>query len=113
MADAKLRRTDLGGSTVTGRYVWPAKQNTILGWPAIASVSVPNNITHGSGNNLTALVFADWSAVMVQMFASTTVLVNPYLQSVSGVIRLTYLQEVDVSVRHSPSIVRAFGLITT
>jgi HK97 family phage major capsid protein len=116
-----LRRTDLGGSTVTGRYAWKCHTEliegmwvpveTVLGYPAAASTNVPANITQGSGSNLTAAILGDFGSVCANYFGLLDVLVNPYLQSSSGVVRVSIFFDVDVQhLRGAFSFVNLVGI---
>ena len=70
--------------------------NRILGYPVLATASVPTGLTKGNGTSLTALVFANWRDLLVNLFSAVDIIVNPYLQCVDGVTRFTALQDVGV-----------------
>jgi HK97 family phage major capsid protein len=109
---SKLRRTDLGGATTTGRYV-RRHDNTLLGSPAYATSSVPSDLTEGSGSSLSALLYGNFKDLYVQLFSAVDLLINPYLQSVAGVIRCSAFQDLDIRPRHYNSFVRAVGMVTS
>jgi HK97 family phage major capsid protein len=97
---SKLRRTDLGGATQTGRKLWCVDEGVeeVIGWPAAASTSVPANVTKGIGTALTLLAYGNWRDLIVNLFSGIDLLVDPFKQSTLGVVRMTAFQDVDVAV---------------
>ena len=109
---SKLRRTDLGGATPTGRYVWTPKQQ-MLGWPAAATRSVPSDSTMGTGTALTSLVFGDWNSMVVNVWGDgIDILIDFTKFSSNGVLRITAFCDADMTVRQQGSFVAAAGFAT-
>lgn len=51
----------------------------ILGMPSVLdSTLMPNNLTKGTGTNLSALAYANWSSAIVGSWGSLDLLINPY-----------------------------------
>ena len=65
--------------------------------------NVPSNLTKGSGTDLSALVFGDFSQLIIGMFSSADVLVDPYTNSATGAVRVRVMQEMDLGVRNAQS----------
>jgi HK97 family phage major capsid protein len=61
----------------------------------------PDNI--GAGSNKSALIFGQWSELVIGYFSAVDVLVNPYAESVSksGGALLHAFLDADVAVRHT------------
>lgn len=98
-----LRRAPFLGSSGTARACWEceAGAESMLGWPAVSTTNAPYGLTRGSSSTLTALLFGNFADVVIQLWPAVDVLVNPYLQSTSGIVRLTIYQDVDtVAFRH-------------
>ena len=53
--------------------------NSLAGYPLAASNNVPNNLVKGtSGATCSALIFGDWSEVLIGLWSELDVLVNPF-----------------------------------
>jgi HK97 family phage major capsid protein len=112
-----LRSTDIGASeatpATTGRMAWHAKPmlldgvlttvDTVLGYPAVASTQVPQNLTKGTGTNLTAAVLGNFHELVVNLFSGFDCVLNPYLFSTQGVERVSGFIDLDVATRRPGS----------
>jgi HK97 family phage major capsid protein len=78
--------------------------------PATFSNQVPANLTKGSGTNLSAIIWGDWSELMLLFWSGVDVVVNPYADSVAskGGALLHGFLDCDVIVRRPA----AFAAIT-
>ena len=75
-----------------------------MGYAAIATYNVPQNLTRGeSGTGLTTALLGNFHDLVVNLFTGFDVLVNPYLQSVSGIVRISAFVDVDAIVLHAGS----------
>jgi hypothetical protein len=105
---AKLQSTD--GSTATaGAWLMPG--STILDLPAVASKSLPDDGTKGSGSSLGSLIYGDWSSVVIHLGSAVDVLVNPYLMATSGIVRVSVFQEVAVGLRQPKSFAKCVDIV--
>ena len=107
---SKLRRTDRG-ETSTGITLWN-DGGQMLGYRAFATTSVPSTITKGSGTNLSCLPYGNFGDLVIDMFTVLDVIVNLFLQSVSGVMRVSAFLDVDVMPRHVQSFAKLVGAVT-
>jgi HK97 family phage major capsid protein len=73
------------------------------GYQTLISNQVPNNLIKGTAKNLSALIFANLSDVLVGMWGGLDLTVDPYSMSTSGTVRLVALQDVDIAFRHVES----------
>jgi HK97 family phage major capsid protein len=112
---SKLRRTDSSAMVAgtSGQWCWPQLYNTVLGHPAAATTNVPNNFTKGSGTGLTAMIFADWTNCIVNLFSAVDLLVNPFTITTLGYYSIYAYQEVDVQLARAAGFLVAGGMITT
>ncbi|MDE8350210.1 MAG: phage major capsid protein [Acidocella sp.] len=103
----------------TGRYLWtqytansmPAggAPGEVNGYPVARSNQVPSNLTKGTGTNLSAVIFGNWSDLIIGEWGVLEILPNPYGAGFnSGSIDIRALQSVDVNVRH----VASFAAVT-
>ncbi len=67
------------------------------------SNQVPNNLTKGTANDCSAIIFGNWADLLVGMWGTLDITVDPYTNSTSGGVRIVALQDVDVTVRHAES----------
>jgi len=78
--------------------------NSIYGARAEFTSNVPTNLDPGDGgNDASALIYGDFSQLMVGLFGAPSILVDPYTGSKSGTVRMSIFQEVDVAVRNTAS----------
>lgn len=76
-------------ATNTAQFVYES-DNTMNGYP----VWITNQLTDGD------LFFANWADLLIGMWGSLDLLVDPYTNSLAGTIRVVGHQSVDVAVRH-------------
>jgi HK97 family phage major capsid protein len=96
----KLKRTFIDGPG-SGERVWAG--TSVNGYNAAVTNAVPSNITKGTGTNLSALIFGNWSDLCIGMWGGLDLMVDPYTASTSGTVRVVALQDVDVALRHPES----------
>lgn len=80
-----------------------APWNQLYGYDMAVTNNVPSNLTKGSGTGLSAMIFGDFSQLMIGFFSTPDVLIDPYTGGSSGAVRIRVIQEVDVAVRHAQS----------
>lgn len=78
------------------------------------STNVPSNLTKGTGTNLSALIYGDWSQVIIGSWGDVVdLVVDPFSQAVSGQTRIVLNAFVDVGVRRAEKFVVAEDVDTT
>jgi HK97 family phage major capsid protein/HK97 family phage prohead protease len=77
----------------TAQFVYEG-DNTINGYPAYVSNSMPNDTA----------VFANFSDIMIGFWSGLDIMVDPYTGSASGTVRVVAMQDYDVAIRHPESI---------
>lgn len=116
VTNSKVRsqlKQSLKSSVAGATYVWendsqsPAsngqgglQQGQVNGYRAMSSQNMPFNLTKASGTGLSAMIFADWSQLIVAQWGQVDILVDPYSQSSTGNTRIVGLVDMDVQVRH-------------
>lgn len=100
-------KTTVKDSNTAARYLWNDDKAIVNGYPAYSTNQVPANLSKGSGTNLTALIFGDFSQAVMAFWGGADVIVNPYTNAKSGAVEITTLQDADFHLRHSD----AFGVI--
>tara|TARA_Y100000401_G_scaffold11541_1_gene7883 strand:+ start:2009 stop:4777 length:2769 start_codon:yes stop_codon:yes gene_type:complete len=78
--------------------------NNLYGYPVEFTANVPSNLNPGDGGtDASALIFGDFSQLMIAQFGAPSILVDPFSNSKSGAIRLVLHGEVDVGIRNAVS----------
>jgi HK97 family phage major capsid protein/HK97 family phage prohead protease len=78
--------------------------NNLYGYPTGFTSNVPSNLNPGDGGtDASALIFGDFSQLIIGQFGAPSIMVNPFSGDKSGTVRLTLLAEMDVGVRNAVS----------
>ena len=93
---AKVASTD-------SQMILEAPYDTLYGYQMAVTNNVPSDLTKGTLTTASALIFGDFSQLMIGSFSTADVLIDPYTGSANGNIRIRILQETDVAVRHAQS----------
>jgi HK97 family phage major capsid protein/HK97 family phage prohead protease len=96
----KLLQTEKSSST--GQYVW-GDNNTLRGYNAAVSNQVPSNLTKGSTSTCSAIIFGNWSDLIIGSWGGIDINVDTSTGSSSGTVRIVALQDVDIGIRHAES----------
>ena len=72
---------------------------SLCGRRVVTSNNVPSNLTKGSGSNLSAIIYGDFSQLMIAMFSNVEVLVDPYSDFASGKVGIRALASFDIGIR--------------
>jgi HK97 family phage major capsid protein len=100
---AAMRTRPRQTSGVEGNFILN-DTNVLLGYNVASTTLVPSDLTKGTASNVcSAVIFGNFSDLMIGMWNSPDVLVDPYTGSSAGTIRIAAFQEVDVKVRHAES----------
>jgi HK97 family phage major capsid protein len=99
---ANLRTVSKQSSGVEGNFIL-GEDNRILGYDYLSSTLVPSDLSKGTGSNLSALLFGDFSQLMLGFYSGVDVIVDPYTGSNAGTTRLAFFQDFDCALRHDDS----------
>ena len=87
--------------------------NNLYGYDIGITTNVPSDLTKGSSGSCSALIFGDFSQLMLGVFGGgPDVLIDPYTNSASGSVRIVVHQEIDIAVRHAQSFAACLDLTT-
>lgn len=94
----------------TGEFIWDntridGADGRLAGYRAFVSSNVPQNL--GAGTNEHAMIFGNWSDLVVGLWGVLDLMVDPYTGSTTGAVRVIAMQDVDVAVRHAQSFCKA------
>jgi len=94
----------------TARFLWEG--NEVNGYAATVSNQLPSNLTKGSGTNLSAAVFGDFSQLVMALWGGADVLADPYTGGTAGDMRLIIHQDCDIQNRHDEAFARCVDIVT-
>lgn len=100
----KCKRTFVDAGS--GQRIWDtrAPQTPLNGNRAVVSNQVPSDLVKGtSGAVCSAIIFGNWSDLIIGMWGGLDLQVNPYSLDTTGAVRITAFQDVDIAVRHAES----------
>jgi HK97 family phage major capsid protein len=105
----KLKQTFIN-STYGERPVWEQAPGDRPGWGSIAGYraactnQVPSTLNKGSSLGVcSAIIFGDWSSLMIGQWGSLDILVDRVTGGLKGTVRIIAFMDVDVAVKHAES----------
>lgn len=108
----KLKSTQKFAST-NGQPIWDAGNTPINGYRAAITNGVPSNLTKGTSIGVaSAILFGNFSDLIIGMWGSLDLMVDPYTGSTAGTIRVVTLQDVDVAIRNIESFTSMVDALT-
>lgn len=109
---AKMMSTPKQSSGVEGNFIL-STPGELAGYRFAASNQVPADGTKGTGADLSAMVFGNWSELYVGQFGAVNLMTDPYTQMINSLIRFYIEIFADVKVRHAASFSVATDIVTT
>ena len=79
----------------------------------VTSNNVPSNLTKGSGSNLSAIIYGDFSQLMIAMFSNVEVLIDPYSDFASGKVGIRALASFDIGIRQAAAFAAIVDCVTS
>ena len=114
LTNAKVRGKLKTTSKVSGQngFVW--EDGMVNGYNAAVSNQVPSNLTKGTSTGVaSAIIFGNWSDLIIGQWGTLDLMVDPYSGSTSGTVRVVALQDVDIAVRNAVSFSAMLDALTT
>ncbi len=95
-------------------YLWNTEAPTapVAGYPCGVTNLLPQNIVKGSGTNLHAMIYGNWSDMIYAFWSGMDTIVDPYTQAANGGVVITTLQDFDVNIRHYQSFANCADIIS-
>ena len=85
-----LYGAELGRSQIAGRRLEDSN-------------NVPSNLTKGSGTGLSAVIYGNFADLLIGLYGTLEILVDPYTDFAKGTTGVRALQTIDIAVRHAES----------
>ena len=87
---------------------------TMNGYNVAVTNQVPSNLTKCTASGVcSAIIFGNFADLIVGMWGSLDLMVDPYTASTSGTVRVVALQDLDIAVRHPESFAAMKDALTT
>lgn len=103
----KLMTTDKGADT--GKYICEALPDAagftkLGGMRCAVSNQVPSNLDKGTSEGVcSAIIFGNWKDLLVGLWSSVDMVVDPYTDSAKGQVHITAFLSFDIAIRHAES----------
>lgn len=79
------------------------QRGEVNGYPAFASNQVPSTLVKGTSSNCHAIIFGDWSGVLIGEWGAMEVLADPYTLAGQAMVRVIAWALLDTNVRYVQS----------
>ncbi|MEM6397490.1 MAG: phage major capsid protein [Bacteroidota bacterium] len=109
MAKLMATKTDAG----SGIFVLPDATSNLLGYRAGFSTQVPNNLTKGTGTELSAVIFGNFRQLMMMRWGGIDLLVDPYTRGTEALVRIILNSYHDILNRQPKAFAVIKDAITT
>ena len=116
LTNARVRGKLKTTSKVTGQngFVWDDGDTPMNGYRTAVTNAVPSNLVKGtSGAVCSAIIFGNFADLVIGMWGSLDLMVDPYSGSTAGTVRVVALQDVDVQLRNVVSFATMVDALTT
>ena len=108
----KLKSTQKFAGT-NGQPVWDQGNTPINGYRCAITNGVPSNLTKGTSSGVaSAILFGNFQDLIIGMWGSLDLMVDPYTGSTAGTVRVVTLQDVDVAIRNVESFATMVDALT-
>lgn len=98
---SKLMSTLLDAGS--GRFLLEDMMASLMGYRTEYSTQVPNNLTKGTDTDSSAIIFGDWSKLIIGQWGGVDIIVDPYTKATEGMVKLVVNSYYDVAVRQPKS----------
>lgn len=107
---AKLMTTPIQTGGTEGNFILKEPGNILCGFPFYMTNQIPEDLTKGTGTNLSALILGNWPELIIGEWGVFEVLANPFADNAfnAGSVKVRCMQSVDVNIGNP----QAFAVIT-
>jgi len=111
---SKMRRTLRTTADTASTFIMEGPAQ-LAGYPLASSQNVPSTLTKGTSSGVcSALIFGDWSQLMLGFWSELDILVNPYESTAysKGNVQVRAMATADVAIRHPAAFAATVDLTT-
>lgn len=99
-------------ATYSAAMIWGQDAAPLNGYPAYVTNQVSSTLTAGSSSGTcSACFFGNWGDLLIGMWGSLDVLVDPFTGGNAGTVRVIVFQDMDIGVRHPLSFAALLGVL--
>ena len=119
LTNAKVRgklKTTFTNGTYGEIPVWAPGQDgdgMLNGYRAAVSNQVPSTLTKGNVSTCSAIIFGNFSDLVIGNWGTLDILVDPYTGGLQGTVRVIALQDTDIAVKNAVSFAAMVDALTT
>lgn len=107
----RLKQTQRFSGT-DGAPVW-SDDGMVNGYRTAVSNQVPSNLTKGTSSGVcSAIIFGNFADLVMGMWGTLDLTIDPYTGSTAGTVRVVALQDVDIAVRQPASFAAMLDALT-
>jgi HK97 family phage major capsid protein len=103
----QLKGTEKSPAGTVGNFIWSEGANgfgEVNGYRAAVSNQVPWTLTKGTSAGVASeIYFANWADLLIGEWGVLDIQIDPYAKGLAGGVRVRFLQDVDIAVRHPES----------
>ena len=99
-------------ATTNGQPVWVDGATPLNGYAGNVTNAVPSNLTKGSSSVASAIIFGNFADLLIGLWGSTDILVDPYTGGAAGTVRVRVLQDCDIALRNVESFATMVDALT-
>lgn len=99
-------------ATTNGKPVWAEGALPLNGYAGHVTNAVPSNLTKGSSSVASAIIFGNFADLLIGLWGSTDILVDPYTGGAAGTVRVRVLQDCDIALRNVESFATMVDALT-
>lgn len=107
LTNAKMRgrlKSTQKFSGTNGAPIWDGGNTPVNGYQAGVTNGVPSNLTKGTSSGVcSAIIFGNFADLIIGMWGTLDLMVDPYTGSTAGTVRVVALQDVDIAIRNVES----------
>lgn len=108
----KLKQTAIN-ATYGDKMIWADGDTPLNGYPAYVTNQVSSTLTKGTSSGVcSAIFFGNWADLMIGMWGTLDILVDPYTGGTAGTVRVIALNDIDIAVRNAESFAAMLDALT-
>jgi HK97 family phage major capsid protein len=97
LVKAALQTTARQASGVEGNFILQSGAGELNGYPMAVTTNVPSNLSKGTGTDLSALVFGDFSKLAIASWGGMELTVDPFSGATAGLTNMVLNAYMDVN----------------
>ena len=97
LVKAKLQTTPRQSSGVEGNFIWASGGTDLNGYPVATTTLCPSNLSKGTSSTLSAMIYADWSKLILGSWGGMELTVDPYSGATAGLTNVVLNAYLDTA----------------